>query len=153
MAAISNTDDVLGIPTALFYAGASFVVSTLWSIDDEDGAQFSKQFYAAVWEQKSRTSNTTASAAVDESRTIFECTIDIARAMQTAVVKLRQDAGRKELLAPYHWAAFTLNGFWILPDRVVPNIRSSEVDHKERVELDNSNRQSKYEGVLDGVDA
>jgi CHAT domain-containing protein len=152
MAAISNTDDVLGIPTALFYAGASSVVSTLWSIDDEDGAQFSKQFYAAVWEQKKRTSNTAAPTAVDESRTIFDCTIDIARAMQTAVMKLRQDAERKELLAPYHWAAFTLNGFWILPDRVVSNIRSSEIDHKERVEPDNSNGQSKYEGVLHGID-
>jgi len=128
------------------------VVSTLWSIDDEDGAQFSKQFYAAVWEQKKRTSNTAAPTAVDESRTIFDCTIDIARAMQTAVVKLRQDAERKELLAPYHWAAFTLNGFWILPDRVVLNIRSSEIDHKERVEPDNFNRQSKYEGVLHGID-
>jgi CHAT domain-containing protein len=121
IAAISNTDDVLGIPTALFYAGASSVVSTLWSIDDEDGAEFSKQFYAAIWEQKKRSSDTAAPA--DEGAGIFDRTVDLARAMQTAVVKLREDAERKERLAPYHWAAFTLNGFWILPGHVVPDIR------------------------------
>jgi CHAT domain-containing protein len=123
IAASSNTDDVLGIPTALFYAGASSVVSTLWSIDDEDGAEFSKQFYAAIWEQKKRNSDTAAPAAAGEGGGIFDRTVDLARAMQTAVVKLREDEERKERLAPYHWAAFTLSGFWILPDHVVPDIR------------------------------
>jgi hypothetical protein len=105
MASISSTDDVLGIPTALFYAGASSVVSTLWPIDDEDGAEFGKEFYAALREQITRTQS-------PEAHDVIANAMDIAKAMQTAVMKLRE---RESLLTPYHWAAFTLNGFWMLP--------------------------------------
>lgn len=50
--AISSTEDVLGRPTALFYARAGAVVSTLWPIQDEDGAAFSTEFYGALKEQQ-----------------------------------------------------------------------------------------------------
>jgi len=48
--AIFNTDDMLGIPTTLFYSSASAVVSTLWSIDDEDSCEVSQHFFAEIWQ-------------------------------------------------------------------------------------------------------
>ena len=42
---IPSSDDVMSLPTALHYAGASAVVSTLWAVDDVDGAAFGRRFY------------------------------------------------------------------------------------------------------------
>ena len=47
--AIFNTDDVLGIPSALFYSSTSAAVSTLWPIDDEGDAEFSQHLFAEIW--------------------------------------------------------------------------------------------------------
>src|SRR4051794_39807886 len=54
--AISATDDVLGLPTALFYVGTSAVVSTLWPLDDVNGAAFATEFYRHFFEQQARLS-------------------------------------------------------------------------------------------------
>ena len=120
--AISSTDDVLGLPTALFYAGAGAVVSTLWSIDDEDGAAFATEFYEAITEQRKTVASTAAVVGADDGTNIFDRTIDLARAMQTAVLKLRTDPTRNDRQVPYHWAGFTLNGLWMLPDRIFPDL-------------------------------
>jgi len=112
MTSISNTDDILGIPTALFYAGASAVVSTLWPLEDEDGAAFAALFYGAV---DSAIRETTEG---DRSAAFFGNTVNLARAMRSAILSLRGDPDRTKSAAPYHWAAFTLNGFWMLPARI-----------------------------------
>lgn len=117
---ISNSDDVLDIPTALFYVGASSVVSTLWPLEDEDGAEFAREFYGAVI--KSATTAAAAAAASagagapgGSSASVFANTVNLARAMRSAIVNMRNNPERAEYAAPYHWAAFTLNGFWIFP--------------------------------------
>lgn len=110
LATISSMDDVLGIATALFWAGAQAVVGTLWSIDDEDGGFFGKEFYAAIWEELRR------GDVVGGDGGDGQGIVDLARAMQRAVVKLREMEGKR---ATYHWAAFVLNGFWLLPRDVL----------------------------------
>jgi CHAT domain-containing protein len=50
----SSNDELLGFPTALFYAGASSVVSTLWPILDVDGADFATAFYKAIRDQEKK---------------------------------------------------------------------------------------------------
>ena len=44
---ISSSDDILGLTSAFIFAGTSAVVSTLWPISPEDGADFSIAFYRA----------------------------------------------------------------------------------------------------------
>lgn len=123
---ISSTDDILGLPTALFYAGAGAVISTLWSIDDEDGAAFATEFYGAIAEQRKAVADTAAAARADDGSSIFDRTVDLARAVQTAALKLRTDPTGKYRQTPYHWAGFTLNGLWMLPDRNFPDLCESE---------------------------
>lgn len=106
MSDISRGDDVLGLPTAMFYAGATGVISTLGQIDDEDGAAFAKEFYDAIWEQKD--------SLADGSGSV----IDLAKAMQAAILRLRSDPAREHRSAAYHWASYILNGFWLLPSDV-----------------------------------
>lgn len=48
----SSSDDILGLSSALLFAGASAVVSTLWPIDPDDGANFVAAFYHAICEQQ-----------------------------------------------------------------------------------------------------
>ena len=50
--AISDMEDQLGLPTALQYAGASAVVSSLWKVDDDDGVEFARAFYGDLREQR-----------------------------------------------------------------------------------------------------
>ena len=121
VATISNTDDVLGLPTALFYAGAGAVVSSLWSIDDDDGAAFATEFYGAIAQQRKAVADTAATTSVNEGVSIANRTVDLARAMQTAILKLRSDETRGDRQASYHWAGFTLNGLWMLPDHNFPS--------------------------------
>jgi hypothetical protein len=119
--AVSSTDDVLGFPTALFYAGASAVVATLWPLDDEDGAAFSNEFYAAVLEQKSTIEREGSDFEQFKSESCVGNAVDLARAFQSAILKLRESPNRQGLSAPYHWASFTLNGYWLFPSTALPN--------------------------------
>ncbi|KAI8635324.1 CHAT domain-containing protein [Xylariaceae sp. FL1651] len=116
---VSSVDDVLGLPTALFFAGAGAVVSTLWSIDDEDGETFATEFYPAL--ERRRAAAPAAGAARDGS---LGGMVDLAAAMRESILALRCREG-DELKAPYHWAAFTLNGFHMLPRGVLPATRET----------------------------
>jgi CHAT domain-containing protein len=113
VATISSLDDILGFATALFYVGVSAVVSTLWPLD-EDGAVFSKEFYNALFQQleDSRSGNSIEPIAVTGP---IDNALDLAKAFRTAVLRMRQDPVRQDLSAPYHWASFTLNVFWLSP--------------------------------------
>ena len=98
-ARIGLHDDLLGLSTAFHYAGASSIASTLWSIDNADGAAFAEAFYDEVL------------AVGDGGNEGEGGVVDLARAMQRAVLSVSVDAeGNRR--APYHWAAFTLHGAW-----------------------------------------
>lgn len=99
-AKISQSNELLGLIASLHYAGASSVVSSLWNIHRNDGAEFSKHFY-------------------DDMMTMLRFPnhggdfITLARAMQRAVLSVRQDE-QGRVKAPYHWAGLVLNGAWIM---------------------------------------
>ncbi|GAM91351.1 hypothetical protein ANO11243_094000 [Dothideomycetidae sp. 11243] len=116
MSNVTTMDDVIGFPTALFYAGASAVVSTMWPLDDQDGADFATRFYAALTDLRSGSRPT----GREDGLHWLSDTVDVARAMQTAVLNMYNDAARVDRAAPYHWAPFTLNGFWMVPGYVIP---------------------------------
>ena len=110
-ALISALDDILGFPTALLFAGASAIVSTLWSINADDGASFAGAFYDAVRQQQrvSRKRNGTSA----EGKSGLKGCVNLARAMHEAVKLLRRRGEEKN--TAYHWAAFYLTGFWLFP--------------------------------------
>ena len=102
---VSLENDLLGLPTALFYAGATSVISTLWKIDNEDGIAFMKAFFRALVQLK---------------ESCGDGMLDLSLVMQRAVSALREsdELGSGEN-SPYRWAAFTLNGFWEIPSAFV----------------------------------
>lgn len=126
VAAVSNTDDVLGLPTALFFAGAGAVVSTLWSIDDPDGEAFETEFYAALERRRARCTDAEQHANGQGVRGSLAGMVDLAAVMREAVLALRRRT-EERLQAPYHWAAFTLNGFHFIPHWVIPKRREGGV--------------------------
>jgi len=90
------------------YAGATSVVSTLWAIDNEDGIQFSRLFYANV-EKAEELKNSEGSRVRD-----------LAKVLQETLLELRkEEAASSGRRTPYHWGAFTLNGFWQMPEAFV----------------------------------
>ena len=109
-ALISDSDDILGFPSALMFAGASAIVSTLWRIDPDDGADFAAAFYHAIQEQQ--VSWQTDEKSVDQESGLKNC-VNLACAMHEALRILRQRGEKKN--AAYHWAAFYLTGFWLFP--------------------------------------
>ena len=109
-ALISESDDILGLPSALLFAGASAVISTLWPIDPDDGADFAAAFYQTLFRQQA--SWKTDEKSADLGSELKRC-VNLARAMFEAVKVLRQRGERKD--AAYHWAPFYLTGFWLFP--------------------------------------
>jgi hypothetical protein len=103
---VSAADDALGIPMALYYAGASATVSSLWRLDDEDGGAWADAFYGDLRAQ--------ASGEEKASREKKVSIVNLALAMQQAVRSLRFDAHGQEM-APYHWAGYVLSGSWKFP--------------------------------------
>ncbi|KAK3367568.1 hypothetical protein B0H63DRAFT_529282 [Podospora didyma] len=84
ISSISSTDDVLRLLASLLFAGAGAVISTLWPIDDLDGADFGDAFHDALREQvRSSNAATSAIGGGDGSGVM-----DLASAMHSAVKKL-----------------------------------------------------------------
>lgn len=122
---ISSSDDVLGLPSAFLFTGTSAIVSTLWPISADDGANFAAKFYQAYQrrqqQQQQRASprgmknegNTVAEANTGGELSGLKNCVNLAYVMQDAVETLRQkEKGKK---AAYHWAGFYLTGFWLFP--------------------------------------
>ena len=109
-ALISDSDDILGLPSALMFAGASAIVSTLWPIDPDDGANFAAAFYHAI--QRQQVSSETDKKSNDQESGLNDC-VNLACAMHEAIKVLRQRGEQKN--AVYHWGAFYLTGFWLFP--------------------------------------
>ncbi|KAK8103437.1 NAD(P)-binding domain protein [Apiospora kogelbergensis] len=101
-------------------SATSSTVSTLWSIDDADGAEFSRHFFDSFLRQcrkkkkKSKSSPSTQSGVSETEISTSSSNlgfVDIARAVRAAAMKM--DATLDEPL--YRWAAFVLHGFWQFP--------------------------------------
>ena len=107
---ISNSDDVLGLPSAFLFAGASAIVSTLWPISADEGADFAVEFYRAFHQQQ--VSRKTEERNANQESGLKRC-VNLAYVMQEAVNKMRQRGENKK--AAYYWAAFYLTGFWLFP--------------------------------------
>lgn len=82
LGARSTGDDVVGLNRAFIYAGASSVIASLWTVDDEATSFLMKAFYTNLKQGLSK-----------------------AAALQAA-----QMATRKKYPHPYYWAAFVLTG-------------------------------------------
>jgi len=101
---VSVTDDLLGLPTALFYAGATSVIGTLWEINNEDGMLFSETFYEILLAEKAKSIKTGAT------------TLNVAVVLRKTMLHIMKQGGpESEKVMPYHWASFTLFGFWEIP--------------------------------------
>jgi len=87
-------EEPLGFLSAFLVAGAESVLGTLRRVASASGRAFSNEFYAEIYRQ--------CCSPVDGM-------IDLAKALQTAVLKMRQNP---ETSAPYHWAPFVLHGSW-----------------------------------------
>ena len=96
LARVTPADEVLGLVPALLHAGTSSTISTLWKIEDEYGAKFTKEFYRTLREEGAR---------LDRGGGF----VDLARVFQKAVMKRGDEEERDGLL---HWTAFVLHGFW-----------------------------------------
>ena len=105
---IFASDDVLGFPSALLFAGASAVISTLWPTDPDGGANLPTEFYHAFHMQRVEKDEKSA----DQESGLKGC-VNLAHAIHRAVNILRQRGEEKN--APYHWAVFYLIGFWLFP--------------------------------------
>ncbi|KAH0543067.1 hypothetical protein FGG08_002580 [Glutinoglossum americanum] len=93
----TDMNDVLGLVPAFMSIGAASVVSTLWKVDDEDAATFSKVFYDKFHGESSPSSVGTSF-------------VNYAKALQEAVLAILDGKKRTTL---YHWAPFVLHGCWL----------------------------------------
>jgi CHAT domain-containing protein len=82
LGAQSKGDDIVGLNRAFIYAGASSVIASLWTVDDEATNLFMKALYGHLKRGMTK-----------------------AAALQAA-----QAATRKKYPHPYYWAAFVLTG-------------------------------------------
>jgi CHAT domain-containing protein/tetratricopeptide (TPR) repeat protein len=78
----SKGDDIVGLNRAFIYAGASYVIASLWTVDDEATSVLMKSFYGHLKQGMSK-----------------------AAALQAA-----QAATREKYPHPYYWASFVLTG-------------------------------------------
>ena len=93
----SPGDDPLGLVSALFCAGASSVLGTLWPIRSSAGRLFSEHFYKSLEQQeaeRSRKPNSELRRAVNLAFAFREATLAVKRTNP----------------APYFWAPFVLQG-------------------------------------------
>jgi CHAT domain-containing protein len=113
---IKRGDEVMGLVPALLYSGASSTISTLWSIDDSDGAEFSRLFFESLLQQCGELSKGSAGALARDEREEKSCQfVDLARALQKAVTQMEQDFDNDKHRYMLTWAGFVLHGFWQFP--------------------------------------
>ena len=115
-ARVSPEDEIMGLIPALLHAGASSTISTLWKIKDMAGADFTKEFYKKLREEKDR-----------ESVQGKVGWVDLARVFQEAVMERDKEEGREGGIL--HWTAFVMHGFWrfwVPADMRVAHIRRKE---------------------------
>ncbi len=82
LGARSNGDDIVGLNRAFLYAGASSVIASLWTVDDQATAALMRSFYTHLKRGMGK-----------------------AEALQAA-----QSSTREKYAHPYYWAGFVLTG-------------------------------------------
>ena len=80
-------EGVVGLVRGFMYAGATRVIASLWSVDDEVTANLMAHFYRGMEQQK----------------------LSPAAALRAAQMAVRKD---KKWRPPYYWAGFQLQGEW-----------------------------------------
>ena len=80
-------EGLIGLTRGLMYAGTPRVVTTLWEVSDKKTAALMEKFYGNILRQNLRP----------------------AEALRTAQLELFRS---RNWMAPYFWAAFTLQGEW-----------------------------------------
>jgi hypothetical protein len=90
---IESHNEPLDLVPAFIYAGAAAVIAPLWPIKDEDGAEFSKSFYATL---------------LGSLPSPGQKYCNVARAVQQSICSLKSKGDRSESL--YHCAAYALQG-------------------------------------------
>jgi CHAT domain-containing protein/Tfp pilus assembly protein PilF len=80
-------EGLVGLTRGFFYAGASRVVATLWSVEDKAAAELMRRFYTGILKDK----------------------LSPAAALRAAQLAMWHD---KQWRSPYYWGAFTLQGEW-----------------------------------------
>ena len=126
-AKIETNDELLGLATAFFSAGAASVVGTMWSIDIEDGEEFQEKLWeelllqAAEREGAEHEMTRQDKMPADQGPRRCANSLDLARIFQKTVVSMsRGPEGERK--SPYHWAAFTFQGWWTdLPTTCIPS--------------------------------
>jgi CHAT domain-containing protein len=78
---VSNGDELVGLARGFLYAGASAIVASLWSVDDEATSYLMQKFYA-----------------------------NLAKTSKRDALRLAQLETRKKHPHPFYWAAFQLTG-------------------------------------------
>ncbi|MCJ1298943.1 hypothetical protein MMC08_001734 [Hypocenomyce scalaris] len=92
---VAAGDEPLGLVTALFCAGASSVLGTLWPIRSSTGRRFTKVFYESIERQR----------RVEEERDSKVKVLNLVAAVREASLEVKKEMGD-----PYSWAAFILHG-------------------------------------------
>jgi len=83
----SAGEGLLGLTRGFMYAGASRVIASLWSVDDEATKELMKNFYEGMLKQR----------------------MTAAQALRRAQMIIRDQPRWR---APYYWAGFVLHGDW-----------------------------------------
>jgi CHAT domain-containing protein len=87
--AVFRPGEFVGLPQAFLWAGASSVLSALWTVDDEFTGKLMANFYNRLYDKSGHKANSKAVA------------------LQQAVLEMRKSREH-----PYYWAPFTLMGAW-----------------------------------------
>ena len=80
-------EGLIGLTRGLMYAGTPRVVTSLWSVPDDETATLMKSFYTKMLQQN-----------LNPSQALREAQLELFRS--------------KNWVSPYYWAAFTLQGEW-----------------------------------------
>ena len=102
---IEAGDEPLGLVTALLCAGAASVTGTMWPIASATARNFAEYFHAEIFGEGGVEG--VGSARQDQNEILETAVIDLATALQKAVIRLKRT---EETRLPYHWAAFVLHG-------------------------------------------
>jgi CHAT domain-containing protein/predicted LPLAT superfamily acyltransferase len=86
---VGGGDELVGLPRALLYAGASSVLVSLWAVDDESTGQLMTDFYRRLYDDQGRKVKAKAVA------------------LREAMLETQKKRGH-----PYYWAPFILVGDW-----------------------------------------
>jgi CHAT domain-containing protein len=111
---VNEGDEPLGLVSAIFCAGASSVLGTLWPIHSQTGRTFTSHFYNSLAKQIKE-------PPIYELR--FGRVLNLARAVREAIIAVKKD--KKD---PYSWASFVLHdaGFYRIEQSQMTLLRNKQ---------------------------